>query len=338
MNEILESTIIRTIQNDITERTNNLKKDINKFLLLSGLVTASIHCINRLFSSMGTSKNILETKIDKTYEWRFGKIRYTKEGTGTPILLIHNETPGSSLYEFHKISHLLANDHEVYAIDLLGYGLSEKTDITYTNFLYVELINDFIQTVIGRKTDIITSGHSAMIAIEAAMQNEKNIRKIMMINPPDLYQMNAIPSNQTKLMKWLIGCPILGTFIYHICVSETQIQNQFINDYFYDKKKIKENDILSYVEACNKGDSNAKYTLTSFYAKYMNTNIINSLKTINHSMMIIGTPECKEQKTIIDNYRYYNASIEYEEIPKTKTLAHLEAPHAVFHLAKIFIH
>lgn len=313
-----------------------MKKQINKAIILGGLVTASLHCLNQLFTSIGTSRKIIETKNDLFYDWRFGKIRYTKQGNGTPVLLIHNETPGSSSYEYNRLIQLLENKYEVYSIDLLGYGLSEKTDITYTNFLYVELITDFIQNIIGRKTDIIASGYSCMIAIDAAMQNERNIRKIMLINPPDLYQMNAIPSKQTRLMKWILGFPIIGTFIYHICVSDKQIENQFVSEYFFDSKKMKENDILAYVEASNIGDSNAKYTLSSFYGKYMNTNIINSLKTINHSIMIVCGEHTKNPETMIDNYKYYNASIEYEIIPNTKLLPQLEAPHYVNHLAKIF--
>lgn len=108
------------------------------------------------------------------YEWLFGKVRYTKKGNGNPLLLIHDLAPGSSSYEFSRISSELAKTNEVYILDLPGYGLSDKQNITYTNFLYVELVTDFIKNVIGKKTDVITSGDSS-IAIMACHNNPKSL-------------------------------------------------------------------------------------------------------------------------------------------------------------------
>ena len=51
-----------------------------------------------------------------------------------------------------------AMEHTVYTIDLLGCACSEKPGVTYTNFVYVQVICDFIRNVIGEKTDVITSG------------------------------------------------------------------------------------------------------------------------------------------------------------------------------------
>ena len=50
-----------------------------------------------------------------------------------------------------KVIDKLAENHAVYALDLLGCGRSEKPKITYTNYLYVQLISDFIKNVIHEK-------------------------------------------------------------------------------------------------------------------------------------------------------------------------------------------
>ena len=126
-----------------------MKHKIKTFIILSGLTTASIHVINRIQYSLYTVKNYLRYPNNNYYEWRFGKIRYIKKGSGTPILLIHDLTVGSSVYEFNKIIDTLSTNHEVYAIDLLGYGLSDKPNMTYTNYLYVQLIIDFIKNIVN---------------------------------------------------------------------------------------------------------------------------------------------------------------------------------------------
>lgn len=83
-----------------------------------------------------------------------------KKGNGIPLLFIHDLTVGSSNYEYHRLINNLTEKHEVYSIDLLGYGLSDKPPITYTNNLYEQLISDFIKNVIKRKTSIVVSGES----------------------------------------------------------------------------------------------------------------------------------------------------------------------------------
>lgn len=88
-----------------------------------------------------------------------------QKGTGSPILLIHDTLPGASGYEWSKIEDELAIDHTVYTVDLLGCGRSDKSSITYTNFVYVQMISDFIKKIIGQKTDVIASGFQALLLL-----------------------------------------------------------------------------------------------------------------------------------------------------------------------------
>ena len=68
-----------------------------------------------------------------------------KRELGHRFFLIHDTLPGASGYEWSKIEDELAIDHTVYTVDLLGCGRSDKSSITYTNFVYVQMISDFIK-------------------------------------------------------------------------------------------------------------------------------------------------------------------------------------------------
>lgn len=293
-------------------------------LILSGLVTATLHIINRIQYSNYTMKDVLSSPDNHYYEWRFGKIRYSKKGSGTPLLLLHDLTVGSSVYEFHKVVDSLAENHEVYAIDFLGYGLSEKPNLTFTNYLYVQLVNDFIKNIIGKKTDIIATGDAAPVAVMVCHNDPESINKMIFINPQSLYRLNQIPSKQTRAMKLIMETPILGTFIYNLYTSRTSLEKHFQNEYFYDSKKIDPADITAYLEACHQQDYRSKYAFTSYLGRYLNANIIHALKEINHSIYILAGKEKPDIDTIIENYKYYNSSIESVYIEKTKQLPHLE--------------
>ncbi len=49
---------------------------------------------------------------------------YVKRGSGSPVLLLHGFD--SSLLEFRYLLPLLAEQHEVWAVDLLGFGFTER--------------------------------------------------------------------------------------------------------------------------------------------------------------------------------------------------------------------
>ena len=314
-----------------------MKKKIITVTLLSSSSIASIHIINRLKNFLHTSKNLLSYSENQYYKWRFGNIRYNKKGKGTPLLLIHDLTSGSSSYEFHRLTDNLTDQHEIYTLDLLGYGLSEKPSITYTNNLYEQLITDFVKNVIGKKTSIIATGYSVPFVIMACHNNQNFFDKMIFINPQSLYSQNQIPSNQLKFLKFIIETPILGTFIYNILNTKHSFEKNFKENYFYDKSNIKQKYILNYLEASQKSGYFAKYSFASFIAKYMNINIIYALKDINNSILIIGGKEKEDIETILENYSYYNNSIELEYIPETKHLPQLESPDKILELIKMFV-
>lgn len=135
-------------------------------------------------------------------------------------LLIHNLTPCSSGYEWNQFQKELLKEHTVYTIDLLGCGRSDKPNLTYTNFLYVQLICDFIKNVIKDKTDIIISGNAGSIALMSALNDDSIIKQIILINPQNLKELYKIPTKRTKTAKFILDMPIIGTMIYNIIHSK----------------------------------------------------------------------------------------------------------------------
>lgn len=314
-----------------------MNKKGKTLLTLVSFGALSMHIINRIEFTRSVSKDILSNHQNKYYEWRFGKIRYHKKGSGIPLLMIHDLTPGSSSYEFHKLTDILAENNEVYCIDLLGYGLSDKPNITYTNYLFVQLVSDFIKNVIGRKTNIAASGDSVPIAVMACHNDNEFIHKLIVLNPQNLFQLALIPTKKTKLLKFLIETPVLGTFLYHIYTNKAAFTTVFQDKYFYNPYNISENYIHAYIEAAHTPNHCSKYSYASYIGRYMNANIIHALKEVNNSIYIISGEEIKGNHTVIDNYRYYNQAIEAIYLPRTRQIPHLEKPEEVLNYFKIFL-
>lgn len=311
-------------------------KNKMKYTVLFGSITAlSISIINKMIYTSATLKNTISPTKGNFYNWRFGKIFYTKQGSGSPLLLIHDLDVCSSSMEWDEVVRKLSKNHTVYTIDLLGCGLSDKPYLTYTNYLYVQLISDFIKNIIGHKTDVIASGSSCSLPIMACHNDPNLFHKIMIVNPQDLCQLNFVPSKKSVSLKVLFDSPLVGTLMYNMICSKKNIEVDLKNKFHSYSSKLNKYLNLFY-ESSHLQNCQGKYLFASIKGGYTSINIVHALKETNHSIYIIGGDKYENIKTIIDNYSYYNPAIEHYMISHTKNYPHIEKPSIFLDQIKIF--
>lgn len=316
-----------------------MTKHKHKIITFAALMTTStgvIHFINRTVAAAAQFRQLLGITNTKTFEWRFGNINYTKKGNGTPVLLIHDMLPGASGYEWNKVEESIAADHTVYTIDLLGCGRSEKPGITYTNFVYVQMICDFIREVIGQKTDIIASGFSGSFAVMACHNEKELFNKIMLINPPSLSRLKQMPSKKDRLLKFALEIPVFGTLVYHMLVSHENVNNMFIEKMYFNPFHVDSVMTDAYYESAHKGGCYAKYLYSSLISKYMNINISHAVKSLDNSIYIVEGEAETNGKSITDEYCTLNPAIETAIIPESRHIPHIEKPESFLEQIKIF--
>ena len=304
----------------------NLRKKLTFLGVFTGAALGTMHIINRLFYYLSTADNLLDQNNYEYYNWRFGKIAYIKKGKGSPILLIHNLDVCSSSYEWNNIINKLSETNTVYAIDLLGCGCSEKPMLTYTNFLYVQLITDFIKNIIKEKTDIIASGESNAFALMACANDDSVIKRVIMINPENLVTLSKNPGKHSNMIKYLLLSPVIGTFIYNMKVNKRTIREQLKEKYYYDHNKIREEDILTYFESSHRDKIHSKYLYACQKSRFTNANVTCCLNKLTNSIFIIIGNNNPENLLIANQYQNHLQSIEILGIDMAKQVPHMEKP------------
>lgn len=312
---------------------------MKKFKLFVPIVAtaALIHIGNTKLFNVARTK-LHKRELDaKVYNWKFGTISYHQSGKGSPLLLVHDTFSGSSSLEFDRLIQSLSKNHTVYTLDLLGYGFSEKPHLTYTAYLYVQLLHDFIHEVIqSQEIDIITSGNSNVFALFAAHQEPNMIRKIIMINPSDLRVTSMNPTKRDFTVKYLFELPFIGTSIYNLLHNKTNYKKQF--------KVNKGSNSLSYfIDLFHTNahfmNSNVRFSFASYLSNYMNLSVDDALKSMNNSVYIIhGEDRTTDKKLIEKQYMELNPSIETATIKKTADFPHLENPFSTCDLIHLFLH
>lgn len=304
-----------------------MKKNRYKIItagIIFTIATGILYLINRVIFATAILKDLLKSSAKNQYNWRFGKIYYDKKGSGSPVLLMHDLTVYSSAYEWNQAVDELAKTNTVYAIDLPGCGRSEKQKITYTNYLYVQMLCDFIKNVIREKTDIIASGYSGSFAVMACYSEPDLFNRIIMVNPPELEKLQKIPGKRSKFYKFALEIPIIGTLIYNMFTCQSNVQLLFTEKYFFNPFQINAEMIDTYYEAAHKGFSPSKYLLASIIGNYINNNICHALKAINNSIFIIAGEAEENIENTLEEYTGMNPAIETFTMKHTKHLPHLE--------------
>ena len=122
------------------------------------------------------------------WHWRGWRIRYTHlaESPGTqnetPFLLLHGA--GSSLEQWRANLTALAQERPVYALDLVGFGGSQKVATELNTDLWVAQVAAFWQTYLRRP--MILMGHSlgALVALQSATSHPEQVARLIMLTLP----------------------------------------------------------------------------------------------------------------------------------------------------------
>lgn len=313
-----------------------MKKNIRHFFLLTALAAGTIHIINRFINATAEIKNILKLENGNYYNWKNGKIYYTKRGQGSPLLLIHDLNPISSSYEWCRMVKKLEKNYTVYTLDLLGCGRSEKPYLTYTNYLYVQLITDFIHDIIEDKPNVITTNTSISFVILAQNMNSNLMNRIIAINPPKIGDFEYTPDKYSVFRKFSLESPILGTFIYNLKTHEKNINKIFRENYFCKPQLISSKMLDAYYEASHMEHSHGKYLMASMEGHYTDNTIRHALKKINIPFYIIESRNIPDAVSIADSYVKLNSEIETTYISNANLIPQLEIPDKLIGMIQIF--
>lgn len=236
-----------------------------KTAAILGTSIASIELFNRFVFNWKSK----ETSCGNghIHEWTHGKTFYKKQegGDGRPILLIHDLYPDQSGEQMEKLALQLSQKRTVYSMDLLGCGRSEKPACTYTNFLYVLQITDLIEKEIKQPVHLVTKGRSAAIAIAAAHYKPEYFSQLTLLDPANREENKKIPDSISKIKKFLIELPVLGTLVYNMA--------------FFNSK------------SAHIGGTTARYLYASIIGRYTNYDVEWMLHKLDMPLHIIKTME-----------------------------------------------
>lgn len=167
----------------------------------------------------------------RDWVWRGWQTRYTYlrcqierkavEGhklDNPPLLLLHGF--GASIGHWRHNIDVLSQQHTVYALDLVGFGASEKAIANYDVNFWVEQVYDFWQTFIRVPVVLVGNSIGSLISLVAAATYPEMVEGLVMISLPDpAAQAEAIPRRllpTVELIQNLVASPPLLRLLFPI--------------------------------------------------------------------------------------------------------------------------
>ncbi|MEN6372984.1 MAG: alpha/beta fold hydrolase [Armatimonadota bacterium] len=261
-----------------------------KGLAVIGAATAGTAVTNAIISNRGGS---LENSIgghERTYRWRMGNIFYTVSGGGEPVLFVHGIGAGASSFEWRKNFLPLSKYFTVYALDMVGFGMSDRPDIPYRSEVYTQLILDFIMDIIGRPTDIAASSHGAAYSVLAAHSHRLMIKRLLLSCPTGIgIADRKIPFS--PLLSTGINIPVFGKSVYLGLTSINGIRSYLKTQIYADPSSVTPEVIEHYYRSSHQ--PGAEYPIRAFISGALNTSIRDQFSSITQPVALVWGKQAK---------------------------------------------
>ncbi|MBO4385020.1 MAG: alpha/beta fold hydrolase [Clostridia bacterium] len=254
------------------------------------------------------------------------KIHYVQKGKGEDILLIHSV--GQSLYTFRELIDRLASRFRVTAIDLVGFGYSQKpVYFDYTLNEMGDFIDHFMEAMGMDYAHLFGFSMGAGYVINFAKRYPDRVGKIVLLSP------GGITAEMPTSLR-LISNRFLGGLAVNL-ISYRSVKNMLGECYF---------DLTNHTDdLCNEyykpiASSDAKRVIRSCVSYYYDEEVIHSLRNVSADTLLLWGNEDKWHPTeMADLFRAVMPNVKYSLIRNAGHLAHEEKAEKVSQLIKKFI-
>lgn len=138
-----------------------------------------------------------------------GTIAVFHKGSGWPVLLVHSINAAACAAEIKPLfAHFSASRH-AWALDLPGYGLSERKAMPYTVRTMTDAVIACAQQAFtqggNRRIDALALSLSTEFLVRAAVEHPHLFRRLIMVSPTGFRGTRSLtePEGSTRYMAWL---------------------------------------------------------------------------------------------------------------------------------------
>ena len=285
--------------------------------LVVGGVLGTLTAVNKLTESMAGELNTVLTGEERRYPWKYGDMFYEVKGArdAKPLLLIHSFGPGASSFEWRKNIDVLATQFRVYAVDLLGFGLSDSPSIDYTAETFTDLISDFVREVIGRPTIAVAHGITCAYVVADAYRYPKLFEGLVLVTPLPAMLQEHTTGSLNAAWKFVLRTPVLGQFIYNVVASRPAIRGYYDRQGYHNPGLITD-ELVEYIYT-SAHQPNSRFAMASFLSNHLTMDVNEAFARLRMPVVVVlGREGALAPSEVSDAFKRVNARIDVRILDK----------------------
>jgi len=167
------------------------------------------------------------------------KIHYQEKGTGTPLVLLHGYT--SSTYSWKDVFEPLSKSFHVIAVDLKGFGLSEKPDGDYSRRAQATLVAHLLAQLNIDKAWLCGNSMGGEVALNVAVANPQRVAGLILIDSAGV----EVPGRGSLTPSYLL-IPVVGRVLTALALRSDKLVREGLEKSFYDRSKVTNDRVAAY--------------------------------------------------------------------------------------------
>ena len=257
-----------------------------------------------------------------------------------PIILLHGF--GVSLKHWRHNITLLSQHHPVYALDLLGFGNSQKAYTRYGIDLWAELVHDFWSHFIDQPCIIIGNSIGSLIALNTVVKYPQIAKGLVMLSLPDIAaRQKLIPSTLRPLvitLQRIVANPLLIRLLFYLArkpsIISRSLKTAYINHEHLDDELVD----LIIQPTHDQGAARALIALTK-YMGHFSISVSELLTQVNIPMLLIwGKRDRLIPPYSASKWAQVNSLIELKLLNNIGHCPHDEAPEIFHNILEEWLH
>lgn len=209
--------------------------------IIRAIFTGLIICYLLLVLLAYLPREVIPARMLADQESRFIQvdghtIHFKQQGQGDPIILVHGFA--GSTYTWRHLIPLLESRHAVYALDLLGFGLSDKpADAAYDLASQADLVLGFMDALHLPTATLVGHSMGGVVAGYAAVKAPSRVRDLVLVAPgfyfkgaPDFLKYNIFPLDRL-LARAFYSRPARAQSLSLVFYDKTMITDELVDRY-----------------------------------------------------------------------------------------------------------
>jgi len=240
---------------------------------------------------VGRSTKSLENLLggeESWFTWRGRRIAYTRHDESPkpsryPLLLVHGIHAGASSFEWRSNVDPFSETHTTYALDLLGFGRSDRPDIRYSGRLYLNLISDFARQVVGRPCILVATSLSAAYAAVLGARDPSRFPALVLTEPTGLTRLTDQAGAGGDIARLVIDSPVLGSALFNGLVSRPSLR-YYLERVYANHDLVTEELLDHYHRSSHQPGS--RFAPAAFLAEQLNIDIRSAMRRLGQPVLV----------------------------------------------------